>query len=414
MVKVRLKIKLQDTNAVIRNNLRKSPDMSCYKTNFGNRIFGCNVILLVLCPLLILAVGTWHWLEGGVFCAPAYGDHFAVEGDICGDKGVNFDDYTMLVQHWLSDCNDPNWCDGCDLDKSGQVDTADLCILADNWLVGQMSDLSVKSINRFPMRIARGDDGKIFVTNSKAGSLFIYDANHNLIGELKDLHKPLGVAVDSYGYIYVGSRGRHDVEVYNRVGEKVDVMGLGIIRMPSDLALDRDGNIYVCDSQNNTVWVFDWSGAITRSIGTAGDGDGQFDFPSALTIAYRKVDGQEIGELYVADQKHCLIHVFDLKGKFLRSFGRKVGSFGGWRGKFVRMQSLAMDNKDRLHVADSYINAVQILDPNDGDYINHYGTFGSGTGELKLPLDVVINDSNEALVTSAENGRIEKIAIPEN
>ena len=389
--------------------------MIFYKLKYRNRFGSFKGILLFVFLVVIPGAGPLHWLGGGVFCAPAHGGHFAVEGDICGEKGVNSEDYAMFAMQWLSsDCNDPNWCRGCDLDKSGKVDKTDLSILVNNWLVGQTSDLYVRSSNTFPMRMARGEDGRLFVTNSKRGSLFIYDANENLIGELKDMHKPLGVAVDSAGYIYVGSKGRHNVEVYSWVGEKVDVMGLGIIRMPSDLALDRDGRIYVCDSENNTVWVFDWSGAILRSIGTAGDGDGQFDFPSALTIAYRNVGGEEVGELYVADQGHCLIHVFDLNGHFLRSFGRRVGSFGGWYGKFVKMQSLAMDNKDRLHVADSYINAVQILDPNNGGYINHYGTFGTAAGELNLPLDVVIKDSNEALVTSAENGRIETIAIPEN
>ncbi len=62
------------------------------------------------------------------------------------------------------------------------------------------------------------------------------------------------------------------------------------------------------------------------------------------------------------------VEVFDLDGNFLRSFGGNVIEEGGmmgskwvWHGKFVKVQSLAMDSNGYLHALDTYMNNVQIL-----------------------------------------------------
>ena len=80
-----------------------------------------------------------------------------------------------------------------------------------------------------------------------------------------------------------------------------------------------------------------------------------------------------------------------------------------WRGRFVRPQSLAVDAQGRLHVADSYLNNVQILDADTGDYLGSYGAFGTGPGQLNLPLDILITSGGEVAVANAENHRVETI-----
>jgi hypothetical protein len=117
------------------------------------------------------------------------------------------------------------------------------------------------------------------------------------------------------------------------------------------------------------------------------------------------------------------VKVFDLQGNLLRSFGgfvEKGGMMGTtwyWEGKFVSLQSLAvvMDGQGNplLHALDVYMNKVQILDANNGTYLNHYGEFGTGAGQLKLPLDIIINYSGDVIVANADNKRVEIIySIP--
>ena len=48
---------------------------------------------------------------------------------------TDFADFAILAQHWQqTDCNDPNWCSGADIDESGTVDWEDVGILTRHWL----------------------------------------------------------------------------------------------------------------------------------------------------------------------------------------------------------------------------------------------------------------------------------------
>lgn len=254
-----------------------------------------------------------------------------------------------------------------------------------------------------PIRITEALDRRLYVTDAKSNSLFILN---NLLteAELQQLDQPLGVAVDSTGNIYVGNDGRDNVEVYDATGNKLRDIGIGHIQMPNDLAFDLAGNLYVVDSLANNVQVYAPNGELLRTIG-----DTLFQFPASLTIAYN-VPGGGAGELYVADQGHAKIQVFTLTGTLLRSYGARLQmEEPDWHGKFVQIQSLAMDQMGRLHVLDSALNNVQILDPMNGSYIEHYASMGTAEGELYLPLDIFITSDNQTMVTNNGNHRIDMI-----
>ena len=56
--------------------------------------------------------------------------------DLTDDCFVNFEDFAMMAEWWLEDCNSSNnFCEGADFDLSSQVDPNDLAILAADWLV---------------------------------------------------------------------------------------------------------------------------------------------------------------------------------------------------------------------------------------------------------------------------------------
>ncbi len=254
-----------------------------------------------------------------------------------------------------------------------------------------------------PIRIAEGADGRLFVTDSKSNSLFILN---NLLteAELQELDKPLGVAVDSSGNIYVGNDGRNNVEVYDATGTKLRDIGVGNIQMPNDLALDLSGNLYVADSLANNVQVYAPDGQLLRTIG-----ENLLQFPISVTIAY-SVPGGGGGELYVADQGNTKIRVFSLSGNLIRSYGVRLQlEEADWHGKFVQIQSLAVDQTGRLHVLDSALSNVQILNAVSGEYIDHYAGMGTAEGELYLPLDIIITAGNQTMVTNNGNHRIDMI-----
>jgi hypothetical protein len=55
--------------------------------------------------------------------------------DFNNDTKVDFADFALFVLYWqVADCNDPNWCEGADLDTDGSVDSNDLALFVDYWL----------------------------------------------------------------------------------------------------------------------------------------------------------------------------------------------------------------------------------------------------------------------------------------
>ncbi|MFC1591149.1 NHL repeat-containing protein [Thermodesulfobacteriota bacterium] len=271
--------------------------------------------------------------------------------------------------------------------------------------------LAVKNAPAYPTRLALGPDDRLYVSDPKVKSIFIYDTNLQLTGELKDLDSPIGVAVDSSGAIYVGNTGNGTVEKYSSKGILTATIGAGSVRMPTDLTTDQGDNLYVADAQSNLVWVFRPDGTLLRTIRKGG-----LNFPIGVEIAYHDDGtGQMVGELYVADKKNYLVKVFDLQGNLLRSFGGMVekggmmGTTWYWKGNFLSLQSITMDAQGRLHALDLYMNKIQILNPATGAYIADYGEYGTGPGQLKLPLDIIVNSVGEVIVANAENRKVEII-----
>jgi hypothetical protein len=253
--------------------------------------------------------------------------------------------------------------------------------------------LAIRNSNDSPTRVAWSQDGqRLYVTDAKVGSVFIYNSEITLTAEITGIGKPLGIEVDSLGNLYVGSDTQNEVEVYGPDGLKTGTIGAGSIQMPNDLVLGPDGLLYVVDSRTDRVVVFEPTlDTFVRAIG-----EGQFRFPAALAI-----QGQE---LFVADQGNFSVKVFDLQGTFLRSFMSKSDGWFRyqWQGRCIRLQSLAFDGQGRIHTLDSHFGIIQILDP------------ANGGGKLQLPMDLDINLLGEVAVSDIGRRLIEtfKLATP--
>ena len=226
------------------------------------------------------------------------------------------------------------------------------------------------------------------------GSVFVYDEFLTLKAEVKGLGKPLGVAIDLQGNLLVGNNGRNNVEVYDTsTGVMLTFFGQDVVSMPTAITLDSAGNIYVTDSQQHRVFIFDstYNGAM---------------------------------EVFVADQGNNRVQVFDLDGNWLRSltFGGVEGQNCSWftgvceipgMPPFTKVQALASDSFGRLHVLDNFAAAVHIFDPADGTYVESRGGYGSTAGLLRVPMDVVVSTSDMAIVTAGDGDRIEIYSVPQ-
>ena len=189
----------------------------------------------------------------------------------------------------------------------------------------------------------------------------------------------------------------------NTIG-RVSVSGEGFLS-PVDLALAPNGSIYVV----NRAWEYrpdalrvsmcnlaeDYLG----EFGSAGEGDGQFIWPTSIAL-----DSEQ--NVYIGDEWLNRISVFNKDGKFLRAWGKA----GSGDGELNRPSGLAFSRDNVLFLADSRNHRVQKFTP-DGRYLGQFGGFGSGAGQLNLPWGIGLDKDSNVYVADWRNDRIQKFAL---
>jgi DNA-binding beta-propeller fold protein YncE len=130
------------------------------------------------------------------------------------------------------------------------------------------------------------------------------------------------------------------------------------------------------------------------SIGSSGSGNGQFQFPQAMAI------NRSTGRIYVSDTSNNRVQIFDSSGKFLG----KWGSSGSGNGQFSDPAGIAINQSTGdVYVADSNNNRIQRFTAS-GAYVSQWGTMGTGDGQFKGPNGLAINQATGNVYVSEFNG----------
>ena len=104
--------------------------------------------------------------------------------------------------------------------------------------------------------------------------------------------------------------------------------------------------------------------------------------------------------MYVCDTSNHRIQVFDTDLNLIRVIGRK----GSGNGCFDSPDDLAFDHCGNLYVADEINRRIQVLTP-QGEHIRNIGKCGKGLGEIEKPISVAIH-KNLVYITDCHNKRI--------
>ncbi len=167
---------------------------------------------------------------------------------------------------------------------------------------------------------------------------------------------------------------------FNASGDVVKSLGAGVFAQPHGIGIDREGNVWVTDTQNvpgkgQQVHKFSPDGKRLLSLGTAGvpgEGPNEFNGPSDVAVAPN-------GDIFVGDghggKTNARIVKFSRDGKFLKTWGRR----GTGPGEFGTPHGLAFDSKGRLFVADRDNNRVQIFNQ-EGEFLAEWKQFGRPSG----------------------------------
>ncbi len=169
-------------------------------------------------------------------------------------------------------------------------------------------------------------DGHLLSTDASHAWVQVFDKSGRYLGRFggkgdddDNLEKPEGIAVDPTGNIFVADYITGFVKKYDASYKWLltfSEYGSGKGQnMKSEFLDIRDGRLYLPETGNHRVDVFDLNGRFLFDFGSLGAAPGQFNTPEAAKF-------NSEGKLYVSDLKNDRVQIFDKDGKFLSAFGR--------------------------------------------------------------------------------------------
>ncbi|TXT27228.1 MAG: hypothetical protein FD134_134 [Gallionellaceae bacterium] len=246
--------------------------------------------------------------------------------------------------------------------------------------------------------------GRIFVSDTFARIVRVYDVpegryfsigDSEKLSDKERLVKPIGISVDDAGSLFVADATQKLIMVYDRDGNFLRRFGgADLFSRLTSVTVDKKGErAYVVDiggaaskSEFHRVLVFNAkTGENLFNFGTRGSGPGELNLPRAVAVGKDK--------LYVVDGGNFRIQVFDMDGKFQKSFG----GVGKQIGNFARPKEADTDADGNLYVIDSAFGNFQIFNP-EGELLMYVGERSDdpGPGRFNLPSGITVD----------ENGRI--------
>ncbi len=251
-----------------------------------------------------------------------------------------------------------------------------------------------------PQCIAADGNGLIYIADPSIGIVHKYnlaakEVQYIFQGGEKKLGSPVGVALDGDGNLYITDAQHAAIFKYSPDGEFLrELDGKGNLRRPAGIAIKSNGDKLVADALANKVFIFGKDDVFKGELPGA-DFTETFNRPTYLAV-------DKLDSVYVTDTMNFTIRVFDAQGKYVRS----QGEIGDVPGAFARPKGVALDSDRNLYVLDSIFGNFQIFDPS-GQLLLYVGQEGVLPGEFMLPSGIFIDRHDRIYVSDTFNHRIQ-------
>lgn len=269
-----------------------------------------------------------------------------------------------------------------------------------------------------PLGIA-ASEGLIYVVDENQNQVFTYRSDGMPAGAfgnggLLSFNRPNGIAAMPNGEVLVADTWNYQVQQFDPDGNPLaqwgqpGEYGFDAPRDPDDgfwgprdVAVDSEGRIYVADTGNKRIRVYEIDEnevAHLRDIGSGGSGPGELDEPSGLAL-------HSDGRLFVADTWNRRIAVFDLQGKHLSNFRVR-----GWYDNTFNRPYLGLDEtRNLLYVSDPDGIRILVYSPS-GECIGSFGQSGaiSADGQLQAIGGLAVDEEGYVYVSDSTAGKVLK------
>ena len=254
-----------------------------------------------------------------------------------------------------------------------------------------------------PSRIASAPDGRVYVSDTGAGVIAVYDKRGVRVGTLTGVERPVGIALlpvsPDLTYAWVGDEADGSVHIFENSTDIGSLgAGAGEFTKPTGIAVAGD-RVYVADGRTDRITVFTVDGTRIGSFGSSGSGPGEIRFPADVAVDERA------GRLYVADLGNSRIAAFDLDGGWIANIDPPLNDAGD--SVFYRPTGVDVDANGHLYVVDNTLSCVAVIEES-GTLLDVVG-YQDGqywVGDLRVPIDAAVDADGRLYVTSSKDRRV--------
>jgi gliding motility-associated-like protein len=201
-----------------------------------------------------------------------------------------------------------------------------------------------------------------FAGSGASGSL-------NGLGRSASFNIPTGVAIDISGNIYIADKGNNLIRKITPIGQVSTIAGNGIagytnglstaasFNNPTGIAVDFHGNIYISDLGNNVIRKIDTTGIVTTLAGNGNQGSTNGLGTSASFNAPAGIATDALGNVYIAELGSNLIRKIDITG----TVSTLAGGGADINTSFNSPIGVVSDLRGNLLVADALNYAVRLV-----------------------------------------------------
>ena len=226
------------------------------------------------------------------------------------------------------------------------------------------------------------------------------------------------MAVGPDGSVYVADTWNHRVQKFTAEGKPVITWGQYGQPFPDDtasqssfwgprgIAVDPQGHVFVADTGNKRIAVFDEEGNFLTQFGTAGLDPGQFDEPVGVAVA-----GD--GTVFVTDTWNQRVQSFIPNEDGSQYFPLNQWDVNAWFGQSLENKPFLAVSPDK-HVFITDPEGYRVIEfTENGEFVRTWGDFGSGPDQIGLAAGVAVDPAGFVWVTDAVNNRILRYTLPE-
>ena len=188
--------------------------------------------------------------------------------------------------------------------------------------------------------------------------------------------------VDGYGYVLETQSAYNPLAAITKVGETAFVA-------PMDMAIGKDGNLYIADAGAHVILICSRDGEQVGSIG-----EGILQTPTGVYVT-------EEGTVYVADKDAKKVFVFDAQGNVTAEYGKPDSPIYGNSMDFKPTKVVANKTGTMYIICEGNMNGIVQLSPVEGgSFLGYFGTNYTSLSPFQMIQRVILTDAQRAQMLS--------------